>query len=715
MKPPVRTPGVSPAARTRAWVAAAFVATLFGGIGWKAYGLQVADGARLREQALRQHLHTVEIPAPRGPILDARGRPLAVTADGESVYANPRAVVDVADTAERLARALDLDVLTLEARLASGKHFAWVARHVTPAQAEAVRALALPGIELTAEPRRWYPGRASGGPLLGFAGVDGNGLDGLELAMDELLTGVRARFRAVRDARGKTMMAEGLVEATPGATVQLTLDRAIQHIADEALAGAVTLHRARSGTVVVLDVATGGVLAMASWPTYDPNDPAAAVKAQARNRPVTDVFEIGSVMKIFTIAAALDAGVTRPDEVWDVEGGRWKVGKKPVIDTHHDQELTTAGIMKRSSNVGSVKIGLRLGRERLAEALRRFGFGAPTGIELPGEQGGLIRDGKRWREIELVTISFGYGITVTPLQVAAALAAIGNGGVYHPPRTVARVTGPDGAVVYERADEGRAVMKPSTAAALLPMLGSVFERGRQGGTAQSVQVPGFKAGGKTGTAHKYDPAIRRYSPDKYLSSFAGLAPIDAPRIAVVVVIDEPGGKDYYGGKVAGPVFGKVVSETLRYLGVPGDPTAFDPPPPGTFRAPDELGAAPAAAPAAFPLPDSPAARAARAGRPTAASAPPPPPPPSIDLAELAAATDLALVDDPDVLVEVPDFAGASLGRALDLARARGLEVVVSGSGRCVEQAPAPGRVPAGTVVTLRFADRAGPAGPGAGR
>ncbi len=687
MKPKLRTPGVSPAARTRAWFATALVTALLGGVGWKAWGVQVADGARLREQAVRQHVHTVEIPAPRGPILDARGRPLAVSADAESVFANPRAVVDLAGTAERLAAALDLDVISLEARLATGKHFAWVARHVSPEQAAAVRALKLPGVEVTREPRRWYPGSTSGGPVIGFSGIDGNGLDGLELALDDLLTGQRARFSALRDARGKTMMADGLVEATPGATVQLTIDRAIQHIADEALAGAVTLNKAKSGTVVVLDVATGGVLAMASHPTYDPNDPAAAVKAQARNRPVTDVFEIGSVMKVFTVAAALDLGLTRADEWWNVEGGRWKVGRKPVIDTHHDQVLTTSGVIKRSSNVGAVKIGLRVGRERLDEALRRYGFGSPTGIELPGEQSGLIRPGKSWREVELVTICYGYGLTVTPIQLAAAMAAVGNGGLYHAPRTVAKVTGPDGKVLFELDDPGKQVMKPETARALLPMLGSVFEKGKEGGTAASVLVPGFKAGGKTGTAHKYDPAIRRYSPDKYLSSFAGLAPIDAPRIAVVVVIDEPSGKDYFGGKVAGPVFGKVTSETLRYLGVPGDPTAFERSP-GVPTADD---------PEPESVPFDSGATPPRSGRPDPgrrahAATPPPPTLPEMPL------------EDEVEVVDVPDFAGMSVGRALDTARQRGLDVVVRGSGRCVEQVPAAGRTAAGTVITLRFSD-----------
>ncbi len=667
-------PAVTAAARTRAWLAAGTLTLLLGGVGWKAWGIQVADGARLREQAERQHVHTVEIPAPRGAILDARGRPMAISADTESVFANPRAVVDVAGAADGLARTLGLEVNLLEARLASRKHFVWIARRVSPAQAAAVRKLGLTGVDVTHEPRRWYPGQSSGGPVLGFSGIDGNGLDGLELQMDGLLTGQRARFSALRDARGKTMLADGMSDATPGATVQLTLDRAIQHIADQALAEAVTTHKAKSGTVVVLDVATGAVLAMASQPTYDPNDPAEAVRAQARNRAVTDVYEIGSVMKVFTVAAALDAGVIRPDEWWNVEGGSWKIGRKTIRDVHHDEALTTGGIIKRSSNVGAVKIGLRLGRERLYAALRRFGFGQDTGIELPGEQSGRVRSGASWREIELVTISFGYGFTVSPIQMAAALAAIGNRGVYHEPRIIERVTDATGALIHERKPPARAIMKPATAAALLPMLASVFDRGsKDAGTAGSLWVPGFKAGGKTGTAHKYDPAIRRYADDKYLSSFAGLAPIGAPRIAIVVVIDEPSGGDYFGGKVAGPVFAKVASDTLRYLGVPGD--------------------APMDAPPLKPL-------ASHAARPVMPIAP----------TREAAGDGGPLIDAlaPGDAHPIPDFAGMSIGKALATARARGIDVVVSGSGRCGSQSPPAGAAAADTVVTLHFADPSGP-------
>jgi cell division protein FtsI (penicillin-binding protein 3) len=686
-RPTITTPGVSRAARTRARIAAALVTALLCGLGYKAYGLQIEHGARFRDQALRQHVRTVVIPAPRGAILDSRGRPLAISADAESVWADPRAVVDLAGAAAALAKALDVDVNQLEARLAAGKRFAWIARHISPAQAAAVRALDLPGVEVTHEPRRWYPERASGGPVLGFAGVDGEGLDGLELALEDQLAGTRARFAALRDARGKTMMAEGADQPTPGATVELTIDRSIQHLADVALAEAVTANKAKAGTAVVIDVKTGGVLAMASVPTYDPNDPAAAVKAAARNRAVTDAFEIGSIMKVFTVAAALDAGVIRADESFDVEGGAWMAPGKLVRDVHHDKVLTVGGIIKRSSNVGTVKIGLRLGRVRLYEALKRFGFGAATKIELPGEQSGRVRDGNRWRDVELVTISFGYGLTVTPIQVAAGLAAIGNGGVYHPPRVVERITGPDGAVVFARPTEGRPIMKPATAAALLPMLGSTFEGGKQSGTAASVQVPGFRAGGKTGTAHKYDPATKRYSPDRYLSSFAGLVPIAAPRLAIVVVIDEPAGGAYYGGKVAGPVFGQIASGALRYLGVPGD------------------------------APLEPATTAGAAARPPGAAPRPAAPPPTddADAAEDAddadpsaldpAAEDPAMLDLDTPAVTIPDLRGLGVARAVATARAAGLEVTVRGSGRCVSQVPAPGPAAAGAVVALEFAER----------
>ena len=635
--------GIARAVRTRASVVTLVLAALLVGVGWKAWAVQVEGAAEFRERARRQHRHAVEIPAPRGAILDVRGRPLAITADADSIYANPREVKDVVATAERLAELLGVDGAVVEARLATRKAFVWIERHVTPEEAAAVRAAGLPGVQVTKEPRRWYPGRQAAGPLLGFAGIDGNGLDGIELRFDEHLTGERARFEALRDARGKTALSDGVVDARPGATVHLTIDRAIQQIADQALAEAIEVHEAKSGVVVVLDVETGAVLAMASSPTYDPNEPGNVVALGARNRAVTDVFEIGSVMKVFTVAAALDAKVTRPDEWWDTENGVWRFARKTIRDTHHDEVLTTAGILKRSSNVGVVKLALRVGRERLDAALRRYGFGRRTGIELPLEEAGTIRKGSTWREIELATISYGYGLTVTPLQVAAAMAAIGDEGRWRTPHVVDRITDAAGKVIWRPEVETRQVFEPSTAAQLLPMLASVFEPNtsrtiRDGGTAASVVIDGFAAGGKTATAHKLDPVTKRYTTaaDKmYLSSFAGLAPIDDPKIAVVVIIDEPNGKHYFGGKVAGPVFATVVSETLRYLGVPGST------PPNA-----KLGEAEAAAEAE---------------------------------AEAQVEVPLPFEDD------VPDFRGMSVARALEAGRAAGLTVEVVGSGRAIEQ------------------------------
>jgi cell division protein FtsI (penicillin-binding protein 3) len=329
--------------------------------------------------------------------------------------------------------------------------------------------------------------------------------------------------------------------------------------------------------VVVVEIASGRVLAMASAPAYDPN--LNESHEGARNRAVTDAYEAGSVMKIFSIAAALDDGIVTADTEFDLGGGQITFGASTLRDIHHDPYLTVAGIVKRSSNVGAAKIALRYGGPKLYAALRRFGFGARTGIELPGEQAGMLRDGARWRDVELATISYGYGLTVTPLQIAAALAAFGNHGIYREPRIVDRVIDPDGTLLYQAAPAPHRVVSDKTAAQMLAMLASTFEGGKLAGTAASIVVPGFRCAGKTGTARKYDPVLRGYTTEHYLSSFAGIAPLEQPRLAIVVLIDDPSGGDYFGGKVAGPVFATVASESLRYLGVPGEPAVCAKPSP----------------------------------------------------------------------------------------------------------------------------------------
>lgn len=694
------TPGVPHAARLRAHLAGLVVTAGLAGVAWRAWSLQVDEGDHYRALAAKQHALTVGIPAPRGDIIDAHGRPLAVSAATDSIWANPREIHDVTDTADQLAKLLGGDAVTLESKLGGDHRFVWIDRHITPEAARAVASAKLPGIEVGKEPRRWYPARAIGGTVIGRSDIDGNGLDGIELSMNAQLVGHRGAGRALRDARGRKMFADGLDRPEAGATVQLSLDRSIQASAEAALGESVRANKAKSGVAVVVEIETGRVLAMASAPSYDPNAPNApnapstpgALEAPdagtshrgARNRAVTDAFESGSVMKIFSVAAALDDGTVTPDTEFDVGGGQFKIGPKTIRDLHHDPYLTVAGIIKRSSNVGAAKIALRFGAEKLYAALRRFGFGQRTGIELPGEQTGMLRDGARWRDIELATISYGYGLTVTPLQIAAALAAFGNHGVYREPRIVERVIDADGTLLYQAAPAERQVVSEATATAMLAMLASTFEGGKQAGTAATIVVPGFRCGGKTGTAHKYDPVTKQYAEDHYLSSFAGIAPIDHPRLAIVVLVDDPSGGDYFGSKVAGPVFATIASEALRYLGVPGSSLVCASPGPGAgpgTAAKTCLPATPGSPVAPLPL---------RPGTPAgAAAAVPSGPPgsPGSPVRDIEPARE-STTDQP--LVAIPDFRGMGMARAIAAAQAAHLKIEVSGTGRVIRQDPAPG-------------------------
>ena len=681
------TPGIPHSARMRAYLAGAVLTISILGVAARAWGLQVGDAEKYRELAARQHSVDVNIPAPRGDVIDSVGRPLAVSADADSIWANPREIKDVTETAAKLAAMLDSDdASALESKLGVDRRFVWIGRHVKPEIAAKARAAKLPGIVVTKEPRRWYPAQTIGGPVIGRADIDGNGLDGIELSMNKQLTGTRGAASAIRDSRGKRMFADGVAQPTPGATIKLTLDRSIQAIADAALADAVTLNKAKSGTVVVLDVATSRVLAMSSFPSYDSNT-GEGIAQGARNRPVTDAFEAGSVMKLFSVAAALDAGAVTADTWFDTQGGAMKLGRKTIRDVHHDKVLTTSGIIKRSSNVGAVKIAQRLGREKLHAAFKRFGFGAKSGVELPGEQSGRVRPFETWRDIELATMSFGYGLTVTPVQIAAATAMLGNGGVYTPPRIVDSIIEPDGSPRSMPVVEGRPVITGKTAASMRAMMLSVFEDGKDAGTAHALVVPGFRCGGKSGTAHKWDAEAKKYADTRYLSSFVGLAPIDKPRLAIVVLIDEPSGGDYFGGKVAGPVFANVASESLRYLGVPGESLICPPPVPGVVFNPLAV-QPPKTCVTPSPKPVKPNAKPAAELEP-----------PAIDGED----GDEAPPIDADA-IDIPDFRGMSLRHAMDTARDAQLTLDIRGAGKVIAQDPPPGKAADNVKVLLRFSD-----------
>ena len=382
------TPGIPRGARIRAYLAGVTLSIGIFGLAWRAWAVQIDDNDHYRTLAGRQHALSVEIPAPRGDIRDRHGEPLAASADADSIWANPREIKDVTATADKLAQLMHVDAATLEAKLGTGKKFVWLDRHVDASIAAAVKAAKLPGIEIAKEPKRWYPSRSLAGAIIGRADIDGNGLDGVELAMNAYLTGTRGTGNAVRDARGRRTFADGLAQPEQGGTVKLTLDRHIQAIAESALSESVIGNKAQSGVAVVLEVATGKVLGMATYPVYDPNRPEGV--GNARNRPVTDAFEAGSVMKLFTIAAALDNGTVSPDTGFDINGGSLMIpGRKtPIRDVHPKKNYLTVGeIIKHSSNVGSTKIAQRLGKEAFYTYFRALGFGAKTGIELPGEAG----------------------------------------------------------------------------------------------------------------------------------------------------------------------------------------------------------------------------------------------------------------------------------------------------------------------------------------
>ncbi|MEO9157328.1 MAG: penicillin-binding transpeptidase domain-containing protein [Kofleriaceae bacterium] len=663
MKVKPMTPGVSRGARTRAYLAGVIVSFGLFGVGMRAWALQVDDGPRYRALAERQHELRLEVPAPRGEVLDSHGAPLAVSADVDSIWANPHEVRDLAMTAEKLAEITGIDAASLEAKLAGDHKFVWLARHVESDVAKKIAAAKLPGIEIAREPRRWYPAKSIAGPVIGRADIDGKGLDGIELALNETLAGKSTEVDVLRDAHGHTMLNEGVAVKQPGSTVRLSLDRSIQAIAESALAETVAINKPKAGVVVVLEVGTSRVLAMASYPTYDPNS---GESHGARNLPVTDAFEAGSVMKVFSIATALDNGVVQPDTEFQI-GGRIVVGNRAITDHEFDAYLTTSGIVKRSSNVGAAKIALLLGSEKLYAGLKLFGFGSKTGIELPGERVGMLRNGSKWREIDLAHIAFGYGLTVTPLQVGAAFATIANHGIYREPRIVDEVRDGDGNVTYRGVGVEHRAVSEKTADRMMKILVSVFDKdvlGKGGGTAKGLDVVGFHCAGKTGTAYKFDPVTHSYgNHDHYMSSFGGLAPADHPRLAIIVMIDDPSGADHYGASVAGPVFAKVASEGLRYLGVPGEAAPL--PPPGPVKA-----ARPAPKPAKVL----------------------PPPPPELEPA-----------DDVD-MVTVPDFAGLGVGKALDRARELHLPVEVIGSGRVIAQDPPAGPATSFTKLTLRFSD-----------
>lgn len=536
----------------------------------RAFHLQVSSGERLRGMAEDQHLRKLRVSPRRGAIYDRHGAELAVSADVDSVYANPRRLKameqDPRSVARRLSEILDVDAKRLAERLGSDRYFVWIDRRVTPHEAKRVRELDIPGIDLTTESRRYYPNRHLAAHLVGFADIDGRGIEGIELAYEEQLRGADRRVDAIRDRRGQVVFADDMQDdrSMQGQNVVLTIDKAIQHVAERELALGVRTFEARGGSVVVMDPSTGEILALANYPPFNPNEPSKHPTAHRRNRALVDRFEPGSTVKPFTMAAALSAGTVKPNQSINCENGVAKIGGRRLHDAHPYEWLTPTQILAHSSNIGTAKIALDLGKKELYRAFRRFGFGEPTGIGVPGETAGILRHYRRWYEIDTATVSFGQGMSVTNVQLATAMGAIANGGRLMQPTLVRRMTDGHGATIYENKPRVRRQVVPRRIAKLVgQMLTAVTE---PGGTAVEAGVDGYLVAGKTGTAQKADYIRGGYAKDKWLASFIGFLPAEKPAVVVSVVIDEPV-IAHYGGTVAGPVFRRIAEVTLRHMGI----------------------------------------------------------------------------------------------------------------------------------------------------
>ena len=536
---------------------------LVGLIGRAVYLQSIRDDF-LQEKGNQRYSRVIEVSAHRGMITDRNGEPLAVSTPVESVWANA-SDIKINDPKEskfneqqfkQLASALGMRTDELHTRLAdSARDFVYLKRQLPPEQSGNVARLNLPGISLQREYRRYYPDGEEFAQMLGFTGQDDNGQEGLELVLQEQLAGKLGSQRVIKDRRGHIVEDAGSQRPPkPGGDIALSLDSRVQHLAYRELKLAVQQHQAKAGAIVVLDARSGEVLALANYPSYNPNNRLHVSTQAMRNRAVTDVFEPGSTMKPFTIATALDTGEVRPDTVINTENGAFRVGNKTIHDTHSEPSLTVAQVIQKSSNVGAAKIALSLDSAVLWQTFSSAGFGAHTGSNFPGEAIGMLRDAKSWRPIEQATMAYGHGISVNLLQLARAYTVFAGDGEIKP-------------ISLLRLDQpaiGKPVFSSKTVSQLRVMLESVV---LPGGTAPQAQVAGYRVAGKTGTAHKLDG---RHYTNRYVASFVGMAPVSAPRLIVAVMIDEPSNGQYYGGLVAAPVFSQVVGAALHLYNVPND-------------------------------------------------------------------------------------------------------------------------------------------------
>lgn len=544
-----------------------FFSICFTAIVVRAVDLHLFKGPWLSEKADGQVKRPVKALGQRGIIFDTNMGKMASSIDVTSIGVHPRQIKDIGGTASALAKALSLDRNQLAKKLSSNTPFVWIERHVTPKKAEAVEALKLDGIVFKSEKSRFYPYKAMAAQIVGFSGVDGRGLEGVEFYYDQILEGQQAQFTVIRDALGRGLGLEMDEESDrSGKNLILTIDRRIQYIAETSLAEGVTQNNGKSGIAVVMSPKTGAILAMANYPFINPNTYNKYAKDKWRNRAITDPFEPGSTLKIFSAAAAIEHGVSGPNSIYFCENGAYRIGRNVVHDTHPYKWLSLEQIIKFSSNIGAVKLSENIGTQNLYNTLKNFGFGEKTGIDCPGETSGILSSYQRWTKIDNAAIAFGQGISVSAIQLITAVSAIANGGVLMKPYVVKAITDKDGAILEKiEPHPVRRVISPETAEAVIKMMEKVTE---EGGTGTKAALEGYRVCGKTGTAQKIDEN-GTYARGKYTSSFVGFVPAENPEAAILVMVDEPQ-KAHYGGVVAAPVFKKIALQTLNFMNIPPD-------------------------------------------------------------------------------------------------------------------------------------------------
>ncbi|MGV6858858.1 MAG: peptidoglycan D,D-transpeptidase FtsI family protein [bacterium] len=544
-------------------------------LGARAVELQIFEHDFLTGQADARHLRVVSKPAVRGVIEDRNGDPVAISAPVDSVWINPKRTGELSNSQYvALAEVLHLDKAKLKKRIDThrNKEFLYLKRQMSPEDAQRVKKLGIKGVYMDREYRRYYPTSEVFAHLLGFTDVtDGHGIEGLELAFDDVLEGTPGKRRVVKDNLGRVIDQVAIIRpAQPGKNIRLTIDRRIQYLAYRELKLAVQARHAASGSAVVMDPRTGEVLAMVSQPSFNPNNRKGLKGENYRNRAVKDVFEPGSTAKPFTIAAALESGRYRPDTIVDTTPGRFRVTGHDIRDPRSYGPIDLATIISKSSNVGASKVAMSLEPENLWDIFQKVGFGRSTNSGFPGEVDGVLRDFTHWHKLDQATLAFGYGFSVTPLQLAAAYSVIANDGKQEPVKLVMDEA------EYDTGWEPERLISPQTAQEVRRMMEQVVA---PSGTGYLAAVDGYRVAGKTGTVRKAKAG--GYSTDHYLAIFAGMAPARHPRLVTIVMIDDPQGKDYYGGKVAAPVFSRIMTGALRLMNVPPEEWQIrrDTPPP----------------------------------------------------------------------------------------------------------------------------------------